>query len=43
MKIAWTKLCRTLSAFRTANGGNIAITFALATLPILGFVGASVD
>jgi Flp pilus assembly protein TadG len=43
MKIAWKKLCRTLSAFRIARGGNVAITFAIATLPILGFVGAAVD
>ena len=43
MKIAWKKFCRTLSAFRAARAGNVAITFALATLPILGFVGASVD
>jgi hypothetical protein len=37
------KFCRTLAGFRTARGGNIAITFALATLPIIGFVGAAVD
>jgi Flp pilus assembly protein TadG len=43
MMIAWKKLCRTLSVFRIARGGNVAITFALATLPILGFVGAAVD
>ena len=43
MIIAWKKLCRTLSAFQIARGGNVAITFALATLPILGFVGAAVD
>src|SRR5262249_18339494 len=43
MKIAWKKLCRTLSAFRIARGGNVSITFAFATLPILGLVGAAVD
>jgi Flp pilus assembly protein TadG len=43
MMIAWKKLCRTLSAFRSARGGNVAITFAIAVLPILGFVGAAVD
>jgi Flp pilus assembly protein TadG len=43
MMIAWKKLCRTLSAFRVARGGNVAITFAIAVLPILGFVGAAVD
>jgi Flp pilus assembly protein TadG len=39
----WTKLQRTAGAFRTANGGNIAITFALATLPVVGTVGFAVD
>ena len=39
----WTKLRRTLGAFRTANGGNIAITFAFAALPIVGTVGFAVD
>lgn len=43
MMIALKKLCRTLSAFCAARGGNVAITFAIATLPILGFVGAAVD
>lgn len=28
---------------RTANRGNVTITFALATIPIVGFVGAAVD
>ena len=37
------KFCRTLSGFRFARGGNVAITFALAVLPIMGFVGAAVD
>jgi Flp pilus assembly protein TadG len=32
-----------LQALRKANGGNITITFALATVPIIGFVGAAVD
>lgn len=39
----WTKLRRTLKAFRTARSGNVAITFALATLPIVGTVGFAVD
>src|SRR5262249_47795259 len=41
--IAWKKLCRKLSAFRREYAGNVAITFAIATLPILGFVAAAVD
>src|ERR1700694_2840789 len=32
-----------LQALRKANGGNITITFALATVPVIGFVGAAVD
>jgi Flp pilus assembly protein TadG len=32
-----------LRRFACAHGGNVAITFALATLPIAGFVGAAVD
>jgi Flp pilus assembly protein TadG len=43
MMIAWKKFCRMLSAFGSARGGNVAITFAVVTLPILGFVGAAVD
>ncbi len=39
----WTKLRRTLKAFRTARSGNVAITFAFATLPIVGTVGFAVD
>ena len=29
--------------FARAKGGNVVMTFTLATIPILGFVGASVD
>ena len=28
---------------RTANGANVTLTFALATIPLIGFVGAAVD
>jgi Flp pilus assembly protein TadG len=28
---------------RSANGANVTITFALATIPMIGFVGAAVD
>jgi Flp pilus assembly protein TadG len=31
------------SEFRTANGGNVVMIFALATVPIMGFVGSAVD
>lgn len=40
---AWTKLRRSLAAFSKARTGNVAITFALATLPIIGGIGAAVD
>jgi Flp pilus assembly protein TadG len=34
------KLVREL---RTANGANVSVTFALAVIPVVGFVGAAVD
>jgi Flp pilus assembly protein TadG len=36
-------LRRRLRELRTANGANVSITFALATIPMVGFVGAAVD
>jgi Flp pilus assembly protein TadG len=38
-----TKLTSALAAFRGARGGNVAITFAFATLPVIGTVGFAVD
>jgi Flp pilus assembly protein TadG len=32
-----------LRRFRGASAGNVAMTFALATVPIIGFVGSAVD
>jgi Flp pilus assembly protein TadG len=32
-----------LDQFRRANGANVTVTFALATVPMIGFVGAAVD
>jgi len=43
MNAVWTKLIRNLRAFRGASAGNVAITFALATLPVVGTVGFAVD
>ena len=43
MLLFWSKLCRALCSFGTARSGNVAITFAMATLPIIGGVGAAVD
>jgi Flp pilus assembly protein TadG len=37
------RLRRALKNFRTAKGGNVVLTFALSTIPIIGFVGAAVD
>ena len=37
------KLRSHLRAFRRANRGNVMITFALATVPVIGLVGAAVD
>jgi Flp pilus assembly protein TadG len=34
---------RILRELRTANGANVTVTFALSTIPIVGFVGAAVD
>jgi len=43
MMSMWTKFRSTLRAFRIAREGNVAITFAFATLPIIAFVGFAVD
>jgi Flp pilus assembly protein TadG len=43
MMTMWTKLNRSLGEFRKARTGNVAITFALTTLPIIGTVGFAVD
>jgi Flp pilus assembly protein TadG len=36
-------LARALARFARARDGNIAITFAIALIPMLAFVGAAVD
>ena len=43
MMTAWTKFRNALRAFRVARGGNVAITFAFASIPVLGFIGAGFD
>src|SRR5436305_6887971 len=43
IKALFDRLCRTAREFRTANCANVTVTFALATVPIIGFVGAAVD
>src|SRR3569833_4234004 len=39
----WSKLRRAKRDFGSARAGNVAITFALATLPVIGGAGAAVD
>ncbi len=39
----WRKFHHALGAFRVARGGNVAIIFALTTLPIIAGVGFAVD
>src|SRR3954466_5186638 len=36
-------LRRRARELRTANGANVTLTFALATIPMVGFVGAAID
>jgi Flp pilus assembly protein TadG len=36
-------ISRAASRFASANEGNIAVIFAIAILPVLGFVGAAID
>jgi Flp pilus assembly protein TadG len=43
MKSVWMKFRSALQSFCDARAGNVAITFALATLPIIGGVGFAVD
>src|ERR1019366_7882876 len=43
MMSAWTKFRSSLRAFRVAHAGNVAITFAFATLPIIATVGFAVE
>ena len=43
MLTAWKNVRRALTAFPRARKGNVAITFALATLPVVGAVGFAVD
>src|SRR5438445_11479276 len=37
------QICQAARRFGKANDGNIAIIFAIAILPMLGFVGAAID
>jgi len=43
MKTVCSKFIRRLRAFSAARGGNVAVIFALALIPIVGAAGAAVD
>jgi Flp pilus assembly protein TadG len=43
IKSAFNRFRKLAQELRTANGANVTITFALATIPMVGFVGAAVD
>jgi Flp pilus assembly protein TadG len=43
MKTRWSVFRRIFAAFRSDRGGNVAITFAFATIPLIIAVGSAVD
>src|SRR6185312_11265003 len=43
MKNIWSKFCNALRDFRVARGANVAITFAFASIPVIGAIGAGYD
>src|SRR5215813_132954 len=44
MQFSFLATCRrAFHAFRLARQGNVAITFGLALIPVMGLVGAAVD
>jgi Flp pilus assembly protein TadG len=43
MKPIFSRLLQSLHKFTVTQGGNVAITFAIAILPVAGAVGAAVD
>jgi len=43
LKLAPGNACRLFSSFALDRGGNIAVIFAIALVPLLSFVGAAVD
>jgi Flp pilus assembly protein TadG len=43
MMAFWKKISRAFGSFRSDRAGNVMITFAIATLPIVGTVGFAVD
>ena len=43
MNTFWTRLRRVFGAFRKDSGGNVALMFAIAVIPVVGCVGAAID
>ena len=43
VRVAYTRLRRAARRFAAARRGNVALTFAVASIPIIGFAGAAVD
>jgi Flp pilus assembly protein TadG len=43
MSTVWQTIRHRLAAFRAARGGNVAVMFALATVPVIAAVGFAVD
>jgi Flp pilus assembly protein TadG len=43
MSLVLSRLLATLRRFRSARRGNVAVTFALVAIPMIGFVGAAID
>ena len=43
IKALFDRFMRTVRESAPANAANVTVTFALATIPMVGFVGAAVD
>ena len=43
MKTVWTNLRRVFGEFCKSNRANVALTFGVAVIPVIGFIGAAVD
>ncbi len=43
MDAGWSKLHSALRRFARAREGNVAITFAIAAIPLIAFIGAAID
>jgi Flp pilus assembly protein TadG len=43
MITAWSRLRRAICAFRKETRGNVALTFAVAVIPVMACIGAAVD